>query len=116
MHAAYGAAKAGLHNLVRSMAVEWGPDIRVNAVAPGTIITQRLPRTESEDDPAGPIRRRIPMQRRGTTDEIGKAVLFLASDLAAYVSGQTLAVDGGWTASWLMDVVAESSRPKPLAS
>ncbi|MDB5721866.1 MAG: hypothetical protein JWP15_2484, partial [Alphaproteobacteria bacterium] len=74
MHAAYGAAKAGLANLVRSMAVEWGPDIRVNAVAPGTIITQRLPGKESDYDPAGQIRRRIPMQRRGTTDEIGKAV------------------------------------------
>ncbi|MDB5722412.1 MAG: 3-oxoacyl-[acyl-carrier protein] reductase, partial [Alphaproteobacteria bacterium] len=84
-------------------------------VAPGTIITQRLPGKESDYDPAGQIRRRIPMQRRGTTDEIGKAVLFLASDLAAYVSGQTLAVDGGWTAAWLMDFDSEASRPKPLA-
>jgi len=114
-HAPYGAAKAGLMNLVRSMAVEWGPDIRVNAIAPGTIITQRLPKQASEDDPASPFRRRLPMQRRGTTDEIGKAVLFMASDLASYVTGQTLAVDGGWTAAWMFDVPTEASRPGKLS-
>ncbi|WP_185867508.1 SDR family NAD(P)-dependent oxidoreductase [Sphingomonas sp. TF3] len=114
-HAPYGAAKAGLMNLVRSMAVEWGPDIRVNAVAPGTIVTQRLPKQASEDDPASPFRRRIPLQRRGTTDEIGKGVLFLASDLASYVTGQTLPVDGGWMAAWLFDVPTEASRPTKLA-
>jgi 3-oxoacyl-[acyl-carrier protein] reductase len=102
-------------NLVRSMAVEWGPDIRVNAVAPGTIVTQRLPKQPSEDDPSSPFRRRIPLQRRGTTDEIGKGVLFLASDLASYVTGQTLPVDGGWMAAWLFDVPTEASRPSKLA-
>lgn len=114
-HAPYGAAKAGLANLVRSMAAEWGPDIRINAIAPGTIITQRLPRQESEDDPASPFRRRLPMQRRGTTDEIGKGVLFMASDLSSYVTGQTLAVDGGWMAAWMFDVPTEASRPGRLS-
>lgn len=114
-HAPYGAAKSGLMNLVRSMAVEWGPDIRVNAIAPGTIITQRLPKQAAEDDPASPFRRRLPMQRRGTTDEIGKGVLFMASDLASYVTGQTLAVDGGWMAAWMFDVPAEASRPGKLS-
>lgn len=114
-HAPYGAAKSGLMNLVRSMAVEWGPDIRINAIAPGTIITQRLPRQDSEDDPASPFRRRLPMQRRGTTDEIGKGVLFMASDLASYVTGQTLAVDGGWMAAWMFDVPSEASRPGRLS-
>ena len=115
-HAPYGAAKSGLMNLVRSMAVEWGPDIRVNAIAPGTIITQRLPKQVSEDDPASPFRRRLPMQRRGTTDEIGKGVLFMASDLASYVTGHTLAVDGGWMAAWMFDVPSEASRPGKLAN
>lgn len=114
-HAPYGAAKAGLINLVRSMAVEWGPGIRINAIAPGSIITQRLPRKESEDDPNSPFRRRIPLQRRGTTDEIGKGVLFLASDLSSYVTGQTVPVDGGWTAAWLFEAPGEASRPRKLA-
>jgi len=114
-HAPYGAAKSGLTNLVRSMAVEWGPDIRVNAIAPGTIITQRLPKQASEDDPSSPFRKRLPMQRRGTTDEIGKGVLFMASDLAAYVTGQTLAVDGGWMAAWMLDIPTELSRPRKIS-
>ena len=113
-HAPYGAAKAGLINLVRSMAVEWGPDIRVNAIAPGSIITQRLPKKASEDDADSPFRR-IPLQRRGTTDEIGKGVLFLASELSSYVTGQTVPVDGGWTAAWLFEAPSEASRPRKLA-
>src|SRR5690606_32414009 len=115
IHAPCCAAKAVIMNLLQSLAVEWGPDIRINAIAPGTIITQRLPKQASEDDPASPFRRRLPMQRRGTTDEIGKAVLFMASDLASYVTGQTLAVDGGWTAAWMFDVPTEASRPGKLS-
>ena len=97
-HAAYGAAKAGLMNLVRSMAVEWAPyNIRVNAIAPGSIITPRIP--------ASPARVKhteqglIPAKRLGTADEIGKAALFLLSDMASYVTGHTLLVDGGWMAA-----------------
>jgi NAD(P)-dependent dehydrogenase (short-subunit alcohol dehydrogenase family) len=99
-HAAYGAAKAGLVNLVKSMAVEWAPHgIRVNAVAPGSITTPRRPDTperqrEMADSP-------IPMQRRGTTEDVGRAALFLVSDMATYVTGHTLAVDGGWMAASL---------------
>lgn len=91
---AYGAAKAGLISLVKTMAVQWAPDnISVNALAPGHIITPRLP-----DTPAlakAYANSLIPMRRRGTTDEIGKAALFLLSDLASYVNGTTLDVDGG---------------------
>jgi NAD(P)-dependent dehydrogenase (short-subunit alcohol dehydrogenase family) len=97
-HASYGAAKAGLVNLVRTMAVEWAPhNIRVNAIAPGSIATPRFPET-----PEFRERTRqglIPMKRRGSTDEIGKAALFLLSDLASYVTGHTLPVDGGWMAA-----------------
>lgn len=95
-HAAYGAAKAGLVHLVRSMAVEWAPHgIRVNSVAPGTIATPRLagrPERAADGD-------RVPMRRRGTPEEIATTVLFLSSELASYVTGETVFVDGGWMAS-----------------
>jgi NAD(P)-dependent dehydrogenase (short-subunit alcohol dehydrogenase family) len=100
-HGAYGAAKAGLVNLVRTMAVEWGSaGIRVNAISPGSISTPRIPKTPAM---AERMKRMLPLQRPGTTDEIGKAALFLASDLASYVTGSTLLVDGGWMSTFLMD-------------
>lgn len=99
MHAHYGAAKAGLVNLVRSMAAEWSPLIRVNAVAPGVIHTARVEATAERLQEIG---WRVPMERMGEPDEIGKAALFLASDLASYITGQTIAVDGGWTSTFLM--------------
>ena len=90
--APYGAAKAAVNSLARTLAVEWGAhDIRVNAIAPGTITT---PRGGVDADPAA-NRRAIPMHRRGAPAEIAAAALFLLSDLASYVSGQVLAVDGG---------------------
>jgi NAD(P)-dependent dehydrogenase (short-subunit alcohol dehydrogenase family) len=99
-HAAYGAAKAGLVNLVKSMAVEWAPHgIRVNAVAPGSITTPRRP--DSPERQREMAESAIPMQRRGTTDDVGKAALYLISDMAGYVTGHTLAVDGGWMAASL---------------
>ena len=102
-NAAYGAAKAGLVNLVRTMAVEWAPhNIRVNAIAPGTITTPRIPDTTERLERVRTGH--IPFKRRGTADEIGKAALFLASDLASYVTGQTLAVDGGWMAASLTGI------------
>jgi NAD(P)-dependent dehydrogenase (short-subunit alcohol dehydrogenase family) len=91
LHAPYGSAKAALVHLVRSMAVEWGPDIRMNAVAPGVIET---PRVTATPERVAAVRSRLPMKRMGTADEIAKAVLFLASDLAGLVTG---------TSAFLMD-------------
>lgn len=99
MHGHYGAAKGGMINLVRTMANEWGPLIRVNAVAPGTTQTARVTPTPER---LAEARLRIPLERMGQPDEIAKAVLFMASDLASNVTGQTLACDGGWTAMALM--------------
>jgi NAD(P)-dependent dehydrogenase (short-subunit alcohol dehydrogenase family) len=99
--AAYGAAKAGLCNLVRSLSVELAPyQIRMNAVAPGVIETPRTAASRNyaafrEKIAASPI----PFKRPGDPMDIAKAVLFLSSDLASYVTGQTLCVDGGWTAA-----------------
>jgi 3-oxoacyl-[acyl-carrier protein] reductase len=98
MRGAYGAAKAGLISLVQTMAVEWAPHrIRVNAIAPGHIVTPRLYDTPQRAE--GYARSLIPMRRRGTADDIGKAALFLLSDLASYVNGTTLDVDGGLLAA-----------------
>lgn len=97
-HGAYGAAKAGLINLVKTMATEWsGQGIRVNCVAPGAIVTPRIPLGDPEQERQGMAL--VPMQRRGTTDDIAKAVAFFLSDMSPYVSGQVLAVDGGYLAA-----------------
>jgi Dehydrogenases with different specificities (related to short-chain alcohol dehydrogenases) len=98
MHAPYGAAKAGLMHLVKSMAAEWGRHgIRANAVAPGSITTPRLP--ETPESKALMERSVLPIGRAGTTRDVAGAVLFLASGLSEYVTGHTLAVEGGWLAA-----------------
>ncbi len=90
---AYGAAKAGLDSLTRTMAMEWGRHgIRVNGLAPGTINT---PRSGRDPDEVDPMAASITLQRRGRPDDIADVALFLLSDLAGYVTGQTIAVDGG---------------------
>jgi 3-oxoacyl-[acyl-carrier protein] reductase len=98
MRGAYGAAKAGLISLVQTMAVEWAAhNIRVNAIAPGHIVTPRLYDTPQRAE--GYANSLLPVRRRGVTDDIGKAALFLASDLASYITGTTLDVDGGLLAA-----------------
>jgi len=90
---AYGAAKAGLDSLTRSMAMEWGRHgIRANTLAPGTINT---PRSGRDPDEVDPLAANITLRRRGKPDDIADVTLFLLSDLASYVSGQTIDVDGG---------------------
>lgn len=97
-HAAYGAAKAGMISLVKSMAVEWGTKgLRVNAVAPGTVVTPR--RTETPERAEQVLKSHIPMKRRGATQDIANGVAFLSSEMASYVTGHTLPVDGGWMAA-----------------
>ena len=96
--AGYAAAKAGLVALTRTAALEWGPQhIRVNAVAPGTIRTARN-RAEGSPEDTPEERAAIPLGRRGEPDDIAGAVLFLLSDLAGFVSGHVLTVDGGSSA------------------
>jgi 3-oxoacyl-[acyl-carrier protein] reductase len=98
MRGAYGAAKAGLISLVQTMAVEWAPHhIRVNAIAPGHIVTPRLYDTPQRVE--GYAASLLPMRQRGTTDDIGNAALFLASNMARYITGTALDVDGGLLAA-----------------
>ncbi len=96
--AAYAVAKAGLLALTRTQAVEWGRRaIRVNAVAAGTIATPKNAR-ETETNRDDVARRVIPLARRGTPDDVAAAVVYLCSDLAGFVTGHTLVVDGGESA------------------
>jgi len=93
--AAYGSAKAALHHLVRCAAHELGAqNVRVNAVAPSFVCTPRLLQVIPKET-WDRIAERNPLKRVATPAEIASAILFLASDLASYVTGHVLAVDGG---------------------
>jgi NAD(P)-dependent dehydrogenase (short-subunit alcohol dehydrogenase family) len=95
MHAPYGAAKAGLMSWVRSLAVELGPkSIRVNAVAPGMVWTPRISQFVGKKG-REQNERNTPLRRVAQPSDIASGILFLASDLAGYVTGQTLIIDGG---------------------
>ncbi len=102
------AAKAGIIHLTRSMALELGPQgVLTNAVAPGSIMSEGTRSLFYGADGKFAARteefmRHIPLGRPGTAEEIAEAVLFLASPGAGYINGQVLAVDGGWTAGYMM--------------
>lgn len=97
---AYSVAKAGVISLARSLALAMAPKVRVNAVAPGWV---RTPMTASLHEASGPreaIRRTIPRGRWGEPDDVAAAVVFLASDMARFITGETLVVDGGGSLRW----------------
>jgi NAD(P)-dependent dehydrogenase (short-subunit alcohol dehydrogenase family) len=96
----YGAAKAALISLSKTLAVEWGGQgIRVNALCPGWTATE-LNRTLWEDPQAGPATiANVPMGRWGRAEEMAGPAVFLASDASSYMTGQVLVVDGGQTAT-----------------
>lgn len=98
--AAYSATKAAIEGFTRALAGEWARDgVRVNAVAPGTILTPLVERNFERGllDP-DMVLARTPMGRFGTAEEVAKVIAFLAGPDASYVTGQTIYVDGGWTA------------------
>ncbi|HEV3225544.1 MAG TPA: SDR family oxidoreductase, partial [Acidimicrobiales bacterium] len=101
-YVAYGAAKAGLVALTRQIAVEYGPTVRANVIAPGSIDTPRFRKVADEmDDTEGflaGLTRVIPLRRLGTADDVAGIALFLASDQSSYVSGAVIPADGGLAA------------------
>lgn len=98
--ASYCASKGGVVNLTRQLGCEWGrKGVRVNAIAPGWFPSE-MTQEEMFDDASGLafVNRNTPMGRAGNPDELDGALLFLAGDASSYVTGQVLAVDGGWLA------------------
>lgn len=95
----YTASKAGLIGLTRELAAQWARQgVRVNAIAPGWFASEMTEdMTTDEDAGLRWIRGRAPMGRPGLVEELDGALLFLASDASSYVTGHTIAVDGGWT-------------------
>ncbi|MEC8645979.1 MAG: SDR family oxidoreductase, partial [Candidatus Latescibacterota bacterium] len=93
---AYDAAKGGVLAITRTMAIDFGPDIRVNAILPGAILTPAWGGTTEQ------FRKRcaemVPAKRLGAPEDIARAVLFLSSDEASYITGTSLTVDGGMLA------------------
>ncbi|MGW5381163.1 SDR family NAD(P)-dependent oxidoreductase [Nocardia sp. NPDC003963] len=97
--ASYAASKAGTLGLTRELAGQWGRrGIRVNAVVPGWFDTEMTDGLFGNEKSAGWVRRNTVLGRGGRAGEVDGAVLFLASDASSYMTGQTVVVDGGWTA------------------
>jgi NAD(P)-dependent dehydrogenase (short-subunit alcohol dehydrogenase family) len=93
--ATYGAAKAGVDSLTRTLAVEWGPKVRVNSIDVGLCRTEQTADHYGGDATVAAIEATIPLGRMAEPEEIGRVVAFLGSDLASYVSGANLACHGG---------------------
>ncbi len=93
--AIYGAAKAGLLNLTRSLAVEWAPKVRVVAITAGMIRTEQAHLHYGDDAGIAAVEKTVPLQRLGLPRDIGDTCLFLASPMASYISGGSVIVDGG---------------------
>ena len=95
---AYGASKAAVVQLTKSLAIAWAADgIRVNAVAPGFIVTQQSAKSRTDPAHVAAVSARTPMGRWGQPDDIAGPVLFLASPWAGFMTGTCLAIDGGYS-------------------
>lgn len=96
---AYAASKGAVVNLTRQLAIDWAPNVRVNCVCPGVIETPMTATLRQDPAWADAVLKRYPLKRFGRAEEIAAAILYLASDEAAFVTGAALAVDGGYTAA-----------------
>jgi NAD(P)-dependent dehydrogenase (short-subunit alcohol dehydrogenase family) len=105
--AVYGAAKAGLWNMTQTLAIDWGPKVRINFVSAGLIETEQAEAVYGDRATVDRVAATVPLGRMGTPSDVADAVVFLASPASAFISGSNLVVDGG----------GELRRPQPtLAS
>ena len=93
--AAYGAAKAGLQSLTGSLAIEWGPKVRVNGVLAGAILTEESREYFGGDAAVAELAAEVPVERMGVPEDVANAVVMLASPLSSFVNGESLMVHGG---------------------
>jgi glucose 1-dehydrogenase len=98
LYISYSISKGGMENLTKTLALEYAKQgIRVNAIAPGATMTPINQAWVDDPEKKAMVESHIPMGRAGTAEEMAAAVAFLASDEAAYITGQTLFIDGGLT-------------------
>jgi NAD(P)-dependent dehydrogenase (short-subunit alcohol dehydrogenase family) len=114
--AAYGAAKAGLDSLTRSLAVEWAPTVRVNAIDVGMVRTEQTDLHYGGSAGVAAIEATVPLGRLATPREVGNVAAFLASPLAAYVSGATIEVHGGGEAPAFLAAAQSAAQPADPAT
>ena len=108
--AVYGAAKAGLLSLTKSLAQEWGPAIRVNSVVVGLVETEATEATYGNAEAQGKIARSLPLGRLGNGMDIANAVTFLLSPAASYISGAALEVHGGGERPLFLELLEQTSK------
>lgn len=108
--AAYGAAKAGLENLARSMAVEWAPEVRVNTLVVGMVRTELAHLHYGGPEGVDAVSRTVPLGRLADPADIGAAAVFLASDAAAYITGAALLVHGGGERPLFLDAATANKE------
>jgi citronellol/citronellal dehydrogenase len=113
-----GAARAGVENMTKTLAVEWAEhNVQVNAVAPGVIKTSGTDQYPPELLEMSRVR--TPMKRIGTAEEVAELVVYLASDAAWFVTGETWYIDGGahlWGDNWIIPDAAQAPEPPVLAT
>jgi NAD(P)-dependent dehydrogenase (short-subunit alcohol dehydrogenase family) len=95
--APYVASKSAINGLTRELAVQWAPEIRVNAIAPGWFASEMTAALFADERTRRWLERNCPLGRPGRIDELDGILLYLASDASSYCTGQVIAIDGGWT-------------------
>ncbi|MBI0385166.1 SDR family oxidoreductase, partial [Streptomyces albiflaviniger] len=108
----YGAAKAGLENLARTLAVEWAPAVRVNTLVLGMVRTELSHLHYGDEEGLAAVGRTVPLGRMAEPVEAGDACVFLASGLAGYISGASIAIHGGGERPAFLDA-ANVNQPAP---
>jgi NAD(P)-dependent dehydrogenase (short-subunit alcohol dehydrogenase family) len=107
--AAYGAAKAGLLSLTRTLAVEWAPKVRINSITAGMIQTELAHLHYGDEEGIAKVAATVPLGRLGTPGDVGDTCLYLASPLASYISGADILMHGGGEKPAFLD----AAEPKP---